>query len=265
MAHELEALIARRFIARSDVKAVQAPDGQYRPVREKFTMGDLSDHLAGRVTYGHYLIGPENIVKGFTFDIDLKTSGVWIEHPDLSTTFTEEAWEDGTVRHPCNPRDLWRDRSHPARPWMKLQLRTIAEMLSSRARHSLGIDVACAYSGHKGVHVYGLTGPIPAREAREAAQLVLASFPGVFAVNGNHYDVHDSIWGGFSNFTVEVFPKQDTVDPGHFGNLLRLPLGRNNKSPGDPTFFLDQRLAHTELLPHPDPVALLASGDPWKA
>lgn len=278
MTFELETLIAKRFIARSDVKAIQGPGGQYRPVRtttrgpdgqeaheyHKFTLADLSDHLAGRATYGHYLVNQGQVAKCFVLDVDLRAEGFWVEHPDLSTTFTEQQWNDGTVRHPCNPREAWRDRAHPGRGWMKLQLRSIAEMLSMRIRDELGIDVVCAYSGNKGVHVYGLTGPILAAEAREAAQLVLASFPEVFVVEGNHYRALDSHWGSFSNFTVEVFPKQGTVAPGHFGNLVRLPLGVNQKNPQDPTFFLDQSRAHTELAPHPDPVALLTGDGKWK-
>ena len=65
------------------------------------------------------------------------------------------------------------------------------------------------------------------------------------------------------NLTVEIFPKQASMKDKDLGNMVRLPLGRNKKNPKDPCFFIDQTLACTELKPHPDPVHLLESGNPF--
>ena len=61
-------------------------------------------------------------------------------------------------------------------------------------------------SGSKGFHVWlFLSDPVPARRVR--AWLVEQFFP---------------VWGGTP---IEVFPKQDAVEPGGYGNLVKLPLG----------------------------------------
>ena len=121
------------------------------------------------------------------------------------------------------------------------------------------------YTGNKGCHVYGFTGYAPASEIRQAAKLVMESL-------GTWQQTGESLWTdanadpvyGFQNVNVEVYPKQDQIEAGKYGNLCRLPLGVNLKRPQDPTFFIDQRTDHLQLVPHPDPAALLVSGDPWR-
>ncbi len=264
--------IARRFIARSDVKAVQWNDGGYRPERTPIGYDDLYAHLEGRRTLGHYLINPDgNRCKFFSFDCDLeKGSGTWVQLPDsmtLAQLHDDASLVAHTRRYQTDDlRGDWRNRAHPGRAWYKFQMRAIADLLAGRIRKELDIPVACAYSGNKGVHVYGFTGLLPAAHVREAAQLILASFGGRFVPHGGdvfYKDTSEDWYGSFGNFSIEVFPKQSTVDQGKFGNLMRLPLGVNLKNPGDPTFFLDQRRPPAELAPHPDPVALLTTGDPW--
>jgi hypothetical protein len=147
-------------------------------------------------------------------------------------------------------------------------LAALGTRCSSRIHSELGIPVACSYTGNKGIHVYGFTGHVPAAAARGAAEMVLRSF-GSFEPKGSNDSVY---WldtnldpqDGYSNYTIEVFPKQDEVGQGGYGNLLRAPMGRNLKNPSDPCFFIDQRREHTTLAPHPDPVALLTNGNPWK-
>lgn len=272
----LETLIAQRFIARRDVKAVQAADGGYRPVRTPWSLPDLTDHLAGRRTYGHYLLNEHNQCKFFAFDCDLNDAdGAWVQQADLSqlpeNAFTgehaEHYFEHNTFIHGVNPRQAWRDRAHPARGWLKFQMRSLAELLSSAIHKHLQIPVVCTYTGNKGIHVYGLTGLMPAKDVREAARLILAATGRFTPSRGDNFFIDTSTpdWrDSFANFTIEVFPKQDTVDPGHFGNLMRVPFGRNLKNSVDPTFVIDQRLPHTTLAPHPDPLAALISGDPWR-
>lgn len=249
-------LIAKRFIQRTDVKAQQFPD-KYNPVRTPWTRTDLRAHLSGDRTYGHYLLDKEDNCKLFAFDLDFEKEGSWCKLNDA-----QDEWLMGDY---CNPREAWKDRSHPGRPWFKYQLRHMAEMLSSEIVKQLDIPVACAYSGNKGVHVYGFTGSIPAAHAREAGKIVLASLGCFEAEKGASRFIHkdEGVIDGFRNITIELFPKQDSLEGKDLGNLLRLPLGVNRRNPSDPTFFLDQTTAHNQLTPHTDPAALLETGNPW--
>jgi hypothetical protein len=278
--------MARRFICRRDAKAMQRPDGTYSPARRyegdaKFdlpwSMSDVTDHLNGKRTYGHYLLDAESKVKLFCLDVDLnKDPGTWMQRPDLAllgdTHYEPEVIEQWFLENSHavptpSPRNDWRDRSHPGRAWYKMQLRTLAEKFSSRISSELGIPTACSYTGNKGIHVYGFTGHIPAAAARAGAEMVLRSFGSFEPKVGEDIFWHDTNLDpsdGYSNYTIEVFPKQDAIPAGGYGNLLRLPMGRNLKNPSDPCFFIDQRREHTTLAPHPDPVALLTNGNPWK-
>lgn len=271
----LESVLYDTFIARTDVKAVQNPDGTYRPAKTPWTAADLADHLAGRRTYGHYLLDQQSRCKFFAFDCDLNDhDGAWVQQADLSQVpddvflgeHAEHYYQNNSFIHGFNPRQSWKDRSHPSRDWVKFQMRSLAEELTQAIRKHLGIPTVATYTGNKGIHVYGLTGLIPAAAAREAAKLILSSTGRFTPQRGDNFylDTSTPDWrDSYANFTVEVFPKQDTIKPDHYGNLLRLPLGRNLKNAVDPTFVIDQRPAYTSLLPHPDPLGALISGDPW--
>lgn len=268
--------ILHRFVARADVKARQLLDGQYNPDKSPLTREDVLDHLSGQATYGHYMMNGDK-AKLFAFDVDFRdiNDGTWIQPADLEqipmenvATPEAEAWfAQNSLIYPCNPRSSWRDRAHPGRSWFKAQLREVVEELTCRIRDDLGIPTAAAYSGNKGVHVYGFTGEMPAAEIREAARLVLASW-GRFEPAGGDFLFHDRQPGWYSskaNLEIEVFPKQDVVQPGKYGNLMRLPLGKNHKNPLDPTFFIDQSSAHNTLTPASTELALqiLYTGNPW--
>lgn len=282
MENDLAKLIVKKFVQRRDKKAIQVADGGYRPKNEAWKMGDFNEHLAGVSTFGHYLCDQDSKVKLFAFDIDLAQTGTWVEWPDLSALPDDalrgadaEAWFAATtIVHESAPRTDWLDRRHPGREWYKLQLRSMAEVLSSAVRHELDIPVACAYSGNKGLHVYGFTGEMDAASARAGALLAMETAANMWSERSEfkkvkaHYIYENTSRtdpeSNWENLTIEVYPKQDEINPDGFGNLMRLPLGRNLKNPKDPTFFLDQRAPHTMLVPHPDPVALLNGKSPWK-
>ena len=76
MSKELENLIAKKFISRKDVKAVQTSDGNYRPINTPWARNDLADHLAGTTTYGHYLLGQDDTCKLIAFDVDIEQRSV---------------------------------------------------------------------------------------------------------------------------------------------------------------------------------------------
>lgn len=262
-------LIAK-FVARADAYAIQGNDGQYRPIKVPLEPSNLIEHIRGTRTYGHYLIGEGNTAKFFAFDCDLEPMGAWVQQTDMSNipidAFTgpdREHWLNaGSLIHPAKPRDDWRNRAHPGRDWFKFQMRSLAQLLSEAITTNLGIPCIAAYSGNKGIHVYGLTGAMPAADVREAARLVLAATGRFVPTKGDNFyqDTSSEDWReSFANFKIEVFPKQDSVEPGHFGNLLRFPLGRNTKNPKDPTFFLDLSNPSPLMVPHPRPDLLLDS------
>lgn len=284
MTTELVDLIARRFIARPDVKAQQHPSGDaYFPVVDRMTKErlpwareDLEDHLACKKTFGHYMVNQDNQCKLLAFDIDLRKNEynpqrelIWTgsapvpEHYGERNTFTGEI-----IRF--DPRVAWLDRAHPARGWMKFQFRLIAHYLCAIIEKELAIPCAAAYSGSKGIHVYGFTGLEAAADVREGAMIVLDALGekqyvgGVEPLRGKNFFKfsNDDPIDGFPNLTIEVYPKQDKLDDKDVGNLMRLPLGRNFKSE-DPTFFIDMTSSLNELVPV-DPIHALTASSPFK-
>lgn len=282
MNDQLAVMYAKRFIQRRDIKAVQFSNGGYSPDRELknrstgqpdlgphapmgFEMQHLHAHLEGRATYGHYLLDQEDNARLFAFDIDLQKTGFYVPMTQWDETQSEQDWENAQQPIPVSDlRAAWLDRAHPARPWIKYQMGMLARKFSKVIIEQLGIGCAAAYSGNKGVHVYGFTGPMKANQIRAAALLCLDVMGDWEAIRGQHifgHKVADPALG-YQNFTIEVFPKQDSLDGKDLGNLMRLPLGRNLKSP-DPTFFLDLSTPIGVMQPHPDPVSLLNSGNPF--
>lgn len=267
MSNELANLFAKRFIQRKDVKALQYGDGIWTPHTKKrkadseripWRREDLLDHIGGTSTFGHYLLDQEDNCKLFAFDIDLcettKANPTVYKYPDM---FFDERAAGDLIEF--NPRAAWQDRSHPARPWVKYQLRRLAHILAVGITEELDIPAAVAYSGSKGVHVYGFTGSVFASDARDGAEIVLESIGKFEEVRGNSILRHPD----FDIFTVEVFPKQTSLKGKDLGNLMRLPLGKNLKNPKDPTFFVDMTAPMADLVPV-DPVFALTTDSIWK-
>lgn len=295
MSKDLAKLFAKKFIQRPEVKAVQMdrtggglkqgdwfPDNRINPEKRPnsphlphgFSMDHLLAHLNGERTYGHYLLNEAGDCKLFAFDIDLEKAGTYVTVPkDLDGLTDEQVAEkmdsslvtvDGVDQ---TLRALWVDRSRtaaPARTWFKYQMKYLAHILASKVVE-LDIPCAVAYSGSKGVHVYGLTGSMPAQDVRDAAMLVLEMVDEFEPMRGKNFFQHknDDPIHGFKNFSIEVFPKQDNLDGKSLGNLMRLPLGTNWKNPKDPTFFVDMTTPLADFKPHADPVKLLEGGNPF--
>lgn len=260
-------IIASRFISRTDVYAVQRDDGSYNPVKRPIDRSVIEEHLSGNATYGHYLLGTDNTAKFFCFDIDLTTSGEFFIEPDFTLMPQDpvlaDAWYEQNRRGPlpCNPRIVWTQRDPQSRPYFKERLRTVGELFTSQINR-LGIGTCMTYSGHKGIHVYGFTGPADAKVVRNIGKRILKD-TGIFVPGRGENFFVDST-GQYPGIELELFPKQDSVEPGHYGNLMRMEFGVNKKSPNDPCFLVNQRLAHAQLAPHNDPVAVLRSGNPWQ-
>jgi hypothetical protein len=277
LSRELAQIMGERFIQRTDVKAIQFQSGAYVPdnyadLRNPAPYQPLGwlgrhvlAHIEGKHSYGHYMLDENSMVKLFAFDIDLEKKGTWVEHPKWEEGISDEDFDSETKIHLCNPRELWADRSAlAARAWFKWQMSQLAHMFCSVIKDQLKLPCAAAYSGSKGIHVYGFTGPIPAQEAREGALLVLDILGQFEPLRGENFFRHkEGGTMGFPSFSIEVFPKQTSIEnKDGYGNLMRLPLGRNLKS-SDPTFFLDLTAPLAQLKPHPDPVRLLTTGEPY--
>lgn len=260
MSNELANLFAKKFIARPDVKAIQHSDGSWSPhtktgkrdgERIPWNRTDLIHHIEGDRTFGHYLLNTDNRCKLFAFDVDLEKSGtlpLFEPKDEAPDEFAEVA----------DLRAAWQDRSHVGRAHMKLDFKRMAHMLLRSIEEDLTIPCAAAYSGAKGIHVYAFTGLIPADEAREGAQIVLDTIGNFKAVRGDNFFKHED----FPNLSIEVFPKQGSLQGKDLGNLMRLPLGRNLKNPKDPTFFLDMNAPLGVFKPK-DPVRALTVENPW--
>jgi hypothetical protein len=256
-------LLAKKFIARPNVKAIQftngawAPHQEYNPATGKhdgpripWRREHLEAHLRGKATYGHYLLSEESKCKLFAFDVDLTKVGALPTGSYFAENEPEFYQEE-------NLRAAWLNRAHPARDYMKLQFKEMAHNLLSGIVSSIGIPCAAAYSGGKGIHVYGFTGPLPAEEVRQGAQIVLDDLGGFKPLRGENFFIHED----YQNLSIEVFPKQDSLDGKDLGNLMRLPLGRNLKS-SDPTFFIDMTSPMADMKPM-DAEAALTNENPW--
>jgi hypothetical protein len=271
-------LIAKNFIARSDVKAIQysngaySPHQEYNPVSHKhdgpripWRREDLNSHLSGTQTFGHYLLNPDSRCKLFAFDVDFEKNdkdivGLW---PDVCST-PDICSEDCEPKiYEFDPREAWLDRSHPSRTWQKYQLKMVASVLMKAIYEDLELPCAAAYSGGKGVHVYAFTGLISAADAREGARIVLDTVGGWEPSRGYNFfrSINRDPVTGYPNLSIEVFPKQNSLAGKDLGNLMRIPLGRNQNSK-DPTFFIDMRTPMGEMKPA-DPIWSLTTTDPW--
>lgn len=279
MSTELTNLLAKTFISRPDAKAIQHPQGHYtlharynshgvEVERYPWDRASIDAHLAGTKTFGHYLLGQDDRVKFFAFDIDLeKPEPAKGDKPPVKYFYPaatgEDAW--GGEKIEFNPREAWLNRAHPARPWMKYQFKMTASKLMKVIHEDLELPCAAAYSGGKGIHVYAFTGPISAAEAREGARIVLETLDEWKPSRGENFFKHNDqdFLTGYPNLSIEVFPKQDSLEGKDLGNLMRLPLGRNLKSK-DPTFFIDMSSAMAEMRPV-DPIWALTTGagNPW--
>lgn len=276
MSDAIANLLASRFIARKDVKAIQYSNGAYSPHQEynpetrkhdgpriPWSRRDLNSHLEGSSTFGHYLLDPEDQVKLFAFDIDLEKNVLDENDPDKNFVGKYPDKETGEIFE-FDAREAWHDRAHPSRYWSKYQLRMVSHQLARAVTEELSLPCAVAYSGGKGVHVYAFTGLVPAADAREGAAIVLDILGGWEPARGDNFfrSVDRDPTTGFPNLSIEVFPKQDSLAGKDLGNLMRLPLGRNLKSK-DPTFFVDMTAPMGQLAPL-DPEFALTVADPWK-
>ena len=297
-------LLAAKFIQRVDVIAEQTKDGGYRPLRdrdsgaslEQFGRPNLAQHLSGERTLGHYVLDHEDNCKLFVLDIDLTKSG-FVPTIPLVIEPLEENYSDWVASFVFvqDLRSIWHSRDRkdlPARDYIKWQFRQIGDSLAASIHSQLDLPTAVAYTGNKGIHVYGFTGKTQASVAKDAAEFVLATQKVFEPSRGDNFyaDTRSEVipvigrepdpayvdrWATrgpvdtfdpyhFHNLHIEVFPKQRSLEGKDLGNLVRLPLGRNLHAPSDPTFFVDLTQPQRTFKPI-DPVYALTAPNPWKS
>ena len=119
----LAAQIAKTFIARRDVKAIQSRTGAYMPVvtdsrdpqseRLPWSMGDLMAHVDGTKTFGHYLLSKDSTCKVFCFDIDLEQHVANEDKRPVKWVVLDPRDHETLIEREGNARDFWR----PERMW----------------------------------------------------------------------------------------------------------------------------------------------------
>jgi hypothetical protein len=236
----LARLLGNTFIQRRDVKAIQSSNGAYRPdksIRSYFSLNDIIAHIDGSVSYGHYLLDNDNHCKILAFDIDLDNEYLW--HDQL-----------------LNPR-ITLNTDHPARLDMIMDLRSVADGLGVRLKRMYPkLTVMHTYSGNKGIHVYGAFPQATTAKAAISVAESVIDWYGCFAPSrGNNFFKHTI---REIPITIEVFPKQAKTTSGGFGNLLRLPLGINQKTKKHSFFYSIK--SPLEYLISYDPIAALTTG-----
>jgi hypothetical protein len=259
-------LLGERMISRKDVKAEETGVGSWHPVTDKsgtrlpFSMADFQDHLTGKRTLGHYLVGTDDTCKFFAFDIDLDKEGYWI---DMSSDEDGVAHELMEGVQKCDPREVWAKQEPAAAvEYFTIGLRCLAEGLGHIIHRVLDIPVAILNSGGKGYHVYGFTGTQPANDVRDAALSVLRDLDIFEPVRGENFWKHKLEHSFRANMTIEVFPKQGSLEGKDLGNLMRLPLGVNRKT-GRRAHFVNCKVGYNKIL-EMDPVRALEGDMPWE-
>lgn len=277
---EIAALIGKLFVQRRDVKAEQNKfTGIWAKRATPMKMPDLVSHIRGERSIGHYLIDHDNMCRVFALDIDLVDT-------KMETLKDHDDPEQRTKYKPCfypspsgdgslieyNPRTAWQDRAHPARAWTKRALRIISEEIAVVVVAEMELPCLVSYSGSKGMHVYALLhesvggpGPISADLAREGAIMVLERTEKFVPGRGKNFyrAIDQDPLSGFPQLEVEIFPKQGSIGEKGFGNLMRLPLGRNFKSEKDVSFFVDMDCSY-ETLRSVDPMWALTGCNPFR-
>lgn len=233
MAKEIAEALREMYVIRDDVKAAQRGEA-YFPVRTRqgdnvpFDESDFIAHVTGEQSFGHYMVSEGGQSKLFAFDIDLDKP-----QPSKGITYhwrgieADGTWTDMEPRE-FHPREAW---LHPKAPdnlkrFLISEMRTASDKIADTLRDLLPeVPLGVAYSGNKGLHVYGWTGPYDAEELRQIGTEILR-VAGFEATRGNNFFKCDA-----KTVTVELFPKQGSLDgKDALGNLMRLPLGVNRKS-----------------------------------
>lgn len=260
-------LLGTSYIARRDVKAFQRDDGAWFPDRTPFTMQDFRDHLAGTKTLGHYMLDADSNCKLFAYDIDLVKhnrdcegggcKGCPVQIDELAVSDQGNPVKTGGIFE-CIPRESFHS-SNPSHKTLWINLRCLADGLARRIYKELGIPVAIATSGHKGLHVYGFTGLMPADATRQVALSILSGMEVFESFRGENFWRHKH---EYRMLDIEVFPKQTNLDGKDLGNLMSLPLGVHRVTGNRKEFLSIKNLVDRKV--SMDPMKALSGDLPWE-
>lgn len=187
------------FVHRDDVFAEQQESGAYFPVQSQLSELEVSEHLAGFASYGVYVVLPE-----LQLPIRDANDGSGISHVETIRN---------TVKYVVFDLD-----THDEEAQEFLQECCRALVRGNASSLALGTDgfpmLLLERSGNKGSHVWlFFSEPISAAKVRRWLER--------------------DFWPRWqeeatqNRWPLEVFPKQDEVATGGFGNLVKLPLGRH--------------------------------------
>jgi hypothetical protein len=126
---------------------------------------------------------------------------------------------------------VWSKKDYDFEDWKDLVYKQISVIKNRLAKY--GITGYAEISGMKGAHVwYFFSNPIPAGTARDINQVIFSNVPIVD-----------------KNLHLELFPKQDSIGDGGYGNLIKLPGGMHQLSK---TFshFIDDVLKDINYVDH---------------
>lgn len=265
---QIAGLLGKLFVQRRDAKAEQNKVNGvwHRCVRDRrsqadvpLKMPDVISHVRGERSFGHYLLDNDDMCRVFALDIDLRKTACTFPFvdPETGATRLEE----------YIPREAWMDRGHASRTWTKLSLRVLGDHFARIIVGDLGLPCLVSYSGSKGLHVYGFFDqPVPAADAREGAIIVLEQSELFKPSKGKSFyeAINQDPVEGYPQLDVEAYPKQEKKNSDGYGNLMRLPLGRNFKAsdPREKSFFVDLTAHGAEIRPI-DPLLALTTRDPW--
>ena len=192
-------LYRKLFVHRADVFAEQHEDGHYEPCRFPLDDMAIAEHLEGFASYGVYVIEPESTKRS------LATS-----EPYPRTT--------NTVKYVVFDLDTY---DADALDFLK---RAVMRLIGGAAFawDKPNVHERCLLledSGGKGYHVWlFLSEPVAAHTVRAWTEAVRTQYVTLAGTA-------DPPWPA-----LEIFPKQDEVPEGGFGNLVKLPFGVHAKT-----------------------------------
>ena len=231
MVREAAALMGQLFINRRDAKAVYRPDFRgnwhWTCIPESFTMGDFQMHLTGMQCFGTYLLNTDNTVKFMAFDIDAKKeSRYWrLYDVDQINSLEEQGYGfDMDLQFGLFEAAL-HDPSLDAHRWVRTLLLGAVRDICKAVRQELEMVPMTVITGG-GAHVLvPFPAPVPAADARLVGNDLVSRLPAVVRLNKMFWG-----YGPMGEMTIEVFPKQDTLDGKDYGNLIRLPYGWHHEA-----------------------------------
>lgn len=250
MVKEAASLMGDLLIHNRESKAVFRPDHtgkwHWTAIKEKFTMQDFVNHLTGNHCLGTYLLAPDSTVKFLAFDLDVRKQGKYYVVRDLEEIEALEAAGHYAETATPQPQGVFdpdlaegnleaalHEVSDPAFRWVRIVLWEAIQSITRQVKANLDLPELTIITGG-GAHIFvPLPEPMPAADARSAGIEIMASLPNAKQRNEIFFD-----YGTFQELSIEVFPKQDSIEGKNFGNLIRLPFGWHYEA-GIRTFAVD--------------------------